>query len=123
MTKEYMTWQQFDKACYKLAEKLRPTKFDNIYGPPRGGLVVAVRLSHLLKIPLILDIKNSTSNTIVVDDIADTGKTLKPFKSENCYLCVATLYYHRQSIVEPDFWIYEKTDKWIVFPWEKEVGN
>jgi len=118
MNKEYMTWEQFDKACYKLAEALKPLKFKNIYGIPRGGLIVAVRLSHLLNIPLILYIKSSGQNTLIVDDIADTGKTLKPFKSEGCYLCITTLYYHKQSVVVPDYYVHIKKDRWIVFPWE-----
>ena len=116
--KEHMSWEQFDEACYKLAKKLEHSKFQNIYGIPRGGLVVAVRLSHLLDIPLITDIKDSTSFTLIVDDISDTGKTLEPYRSEDCLLCIATLYYHKQSTIVPDIWILEKKDRWILFPWE-----
>ena len=124
MNKEYMTWGQFDDACHKLVEKLKYNKFKNIFGIPRGGLVVAVKLSHLLDIPLITDMKDSTYNTLVVDDIADSGNTLKPYKSEDFYLCVATLYYHKQSIVIPDFWIYEKKkDSYVIFPWENQKNK
>ena len=28
------------------------------------------------------------------------------------------MYYNKKSIIEPDFWIQEKQDLWIVFPWE-----
>ena len=119
--KVYMTWEQFDEACHKLVEKLKPFKFKNIYGIPRGGLVVAVKLSHLLDIPLISNIKDSSWNTLVVDDIADTGKTLRPFKTVSCHLCIATLYYHKQSVVVPDHYVHEKKDKWVVFPWEQSV--
>ena len=123
MNKEYMTWKQFDEACYKLAEKLKSLKFKNIYGIPRGGLIVAVRLSHLLDIPVISDVKDISFFTILADDIADTGKTLDFLISEHASKgsCVATLYYHKQSRVVPDIWIHEKKDRWIVFPWEKRA--
>ena len=119
---ERMTWQQFDDACRKIAERIRHdgSTFKNIYGIPRGGLIVAVKLSHLLGLPIVLNVEDTGWNTLIVDDIADTGKTLAPFKCEDRFLCVATLYYHRQSVVVPDFWVLEKTSKWIVFPWEEE---
>lgn len=118
--KEYMSWKQFDEACLEIAKELKYYKFKNIFGIPRGGLVVAVRLSHLLNIPVITDMKDSTLFTLVVDDIADFGKTLEPYRNEDRYLCIATLYYHKQSTVVPDIWIHEKKERWILFPWESK---
>ena len=46
-----ITWEQFDYGCREIAEWARDRNYDDIYGIPRGGLVVAVRLSHLLGIP------------------------------------------------------------------------
>ena len=31
---------------------------------------------------------------------------------------IMTLYYHKQSTVIPDYWIHEKKNEWILFPWE-----
>ncbi len=52
--------------------------------------------------------------TLVVDDISDTGKALSIYKK----FFRATWYYHKQSKNPPDIWIREKKEKWIRFPWE-----
>jgi hypoxanthine phosphoribosyltransferase len=91
---------------------------ENIYGVPRGGLVVAVYISHLLDdLPIVLRATDTDrGKTLIVDDIADTGKTLRKFTGYK----IATIYYHKQSIIKPDIWIYQKVRQWIVFPWEKD---
>lgn len=115
MTKE--SWYSFDAAIDTLSRKIRPRmrdlKLDGIFGVPRGGLIVAVALSHKLKLPLLL---LPTENSLVVDDISDTGKTLSRIKNK----AIATLYSTEWTITKPDFHVYNKLDKddWIVFPWE-----
>lgn len=114
---EIMSWDKFDEGCRTIAERVKVggIEYDCIYGIPRGGMVVAVRLSHLLDVRVITDEDDIRySRTLVVDDIADTGNTLECFR----YWDIATLYYHKQSTVVPNIWVYEKTDKWVVFPWE-----
>ena len=54
---------------------------------------------------------------LVVDDIADTGHTLKDFDNEHNVVC--TFHYHKQSLTVPEFFCEEKTDEWIVYPWEE----
>jgi len=100
---------------HELANKIKESeiKFSSLFGVPRGGLVVAVYLSHLLDIPVT--IHSIDDETLIVDDISDTGKTLSGFKHENY---IATLHYKKGSIVEPAFWVRKKKDKWIVYPWE-----
>ena len=114
--KLYYSWQQFDKDIKKIARRIKRTnkRFDGIFGPPRGGLPVAVALSHQLNLPLFL--KPKSKRTLIVDDISDTGKTLKPY-AKNYF--IATIFYRKQSAVSPAIWIRKKTNKWIVFPWEK----
>jgi hypoxanthine phosphoribosyltransferase len=59
---------------------------------------------------------------LVVDEVADTGKSLKLVKEHiieqgATEVKIATVYYKPWSIVKPDY--YEKeTSQWIVFPWE-----
>ncbi|MEK9183905.1 MAG: phosphoribosyltransferase [Patescibacteria group bacterium] len=115
MKKRHYTWEQFDADTKKIVKLIKKTgkKFDGVWGPPRGGLVSAVMLSHALNIPLL---SKPTLNTLIVDDIADTGKTLKTYKGKNF---IVTSFYHQQSAVVPDIWIREKKEQWIVFPWEK----
>ena len=104
-------------------------KFSYIYGPPRGGLPLAVCLSHRLDLkltvssPLSIQIqadadfaKDVRENALIVDDIADTGKTLKEFREAGYF--IATLFWHRQSAVKPEIAIREKGNFWIQFPWE-----
>lgn len=102
---------------YKYINSLKKLYFipTGIYGIPRGGLVLAVMISHLLDIPLL---QAPCKDCIVVDDIADTGITLQHYKEKGYF--ITTMFYHKQSKVVPDFWKYEKKDCWIAFPWEKE---
>jgi len=62
----YFTWSEFDKSVEQIANECRFKEFSGIYGVPRGGLCLAVALSHKLKIELISEpIKNS----LIVDDV------------------------------------------------------
>jgi len=62
-------------------------------------------------------------NVLVVDDVSDTGESLK-VAVEHLDVCgakaikTATLYYKPQSIFKPDFFIVQ-TEQWIIFPWER----
>jgi len=116
MENEVVTHQKFVKACKHIAITIRENSLKynvkNIYGVPRGGWIPAVHLSHLLDLPISL---YPTKDSLIVDDIADKGNTLSIFSGRNP---IATIYYHRQSLVKPDIWVYEKKDKWIQFPWE-----
>ena len=49
----YFTWSDFDKSVVHIANKCKSLEFSGIYGVPRGGLCLAVALSHKLKIDLI----------------------------------------------------------------------
>lgn len=99
-------------------ERKKMSGFDGILGIPRGGLQWALHLSHRLNLPMILG--GVTKNTIVVDDIADTGKTLAPYKDRDAL--IVTPFYHRQSIVVPPIWLHEKTPDiyMVIFDWEKD---
>ena len=128
------TWEEFDAEARKLADTIKAwgRTFQWIYGPPRGGTPLAVRLSHLL-LPdaqrqktqeiqfAFKDVMpdyylNFINTLLIVDDIADTGKTLLPLKEKGFF--IATLFKHPQSAITPDIWIREKDDRWIQFPWE-----
>jgi hypothetical protein len=62
-------------------------------------------------------------NVLVVDDVSDTGESLK-VAVEHLDVCgakgikTATLFYKPQSIFKPDFFIVQ-TEQWIIFPWER----
>ena len=73
----YFTWSEFDKSVEEIADKCSFKHFSGIYGVPRGGLCLAVALSHKLKIELI---SKPVKNSLIVDDVYETGITLTTFK-------------------------------------------
>ena len=72
-----LSWIEFDKCIYSINEQCKNKKFEGVYGFPRGGLCIAVALSHSLGIPLL---KEPKDNSLIVDDIYDTGYTLEKIK-------------------------------------------
>ncbi len=120
--KQKYTWKSFDSDCKKVALWAKRKKIENIYGIPRGGLVVAVRLSHFINLPIILDYRKITPKTLVVDDISDSGKTLANLYNEiKIKPAVATLFWHKDSL-PPDFWCRKKLT-WVIFPWETNTTS
>lgn len=114
--KIYLDWNEIemlvDRVCNKIITDL--PYITSILGISRGGLIPAVWISHKLNIPYThkIDI-----NTLIVDDICDTGVTIQ--NHSGSYF--ATLLHKPTAIVEPD--VYGKLfkgDEWVVFPWEVE---
>ena len=114
----YFTWSEFDKAVEQIANKCQFLEFSGIYGVPRGGLCLAVALSHKLKINLISEPKK---NSLIVDDVYETGITLNTYK----YIEGAT-FFVLFSKSNPTWWnsvfISDKSE-WIVFPWENNLNS
>ena len=109
----YFTWSEFDESVEKIAKECKFLEFSGIYGVPRGGLCLAVALSHKLKINLISEPIN---NSLIVDDVYETGITLNNFKEIE-----GAMFFVLFSKIKPIWWntvhISEKRE-WIVFPWE-----
>jgi len=146
---EIPTWECVYSLLLDLARSIHISNFapDTIVGISRGGWVPARVLSDLLSIHDIASVKaefylgvNETASepvitqpvsanvadksVLVVDDVADTGKSLRLVKAHLLQrgakeLKIATLYYKPWSVILPDF--YEKrTRDWIIFPWERK---
>ncbi|MBI4158206.1 MAG: hypothetical protein HY505_01100 [Candidatus Yanofskybacteria bacterium] len=118
--KVFYTWKQFESDCDKLSAIIKKSgrKIDSLYGIPRGGLVLAVRLSHKLGLPLMMHNSNVDKKTLVVDDIADSGDTMIEFLGKKKYI-TATLFCNRSGKYSPTYFCREKVG-WVVFPWEDE---
>ena len=123
--KKFISWDDYDDMINKIAvyvKHINKEEIGAIYGLPRGGLPIAVSLSHSLGLPLLMNYYDrkvvTRKKILVVDDIADTGHTLKDFDSPHNIIC--TMHYHQDSITRPDFFCSEKGDDWIVYPWETE---
>tara|TARA_Y100001980_G_C14418450_1_gene210105 strand:- start:319 stop:777 length:459 start_codon:yes stop_codon:yes gene_type:complete len=134
MNKHYVDWEEINDLVFRLFHKIitnsslfNDLEIENIYGLPRGGLIPAVMLSHQLGIPMAKG--DIGPNTLIVDDICDSGETLDKFveKHQTLYsfpfnLKTAVLHYKpHTSCFEPTFNA-KKWDKddWIVYPWERE---
>ena len=113
----YFSWSEFDKSVENIAKKCKFIDFSGIYGVPRGGLCLAVALSHKLKIDLISEpIKNS----LIVDDVYETGITLSSFKDIE-----GAMFFVLFSKIKPTWWntvFISNKSQWIVFPWENNLN-
>jgi hypoxanthine phosphoribosyltransferase len=92
--------------------------YAGIHGVPRGGLVPAVILSHALELPYIWNASKLTMDNLdvlIVDDLVDTGRTLKSYYDLG--FDVATPYVKSWRSFTPRYFV-EEIDKWLVFPWE-----
>ena len=112
MTK-YFTWNEFDSSVDFIANKCKKLKLSGIYGVPRGGLCLAVALSHKLNIQLI---EKPLKSSLIVDDVYETGITLSNFKNIE-----GVNFFVLFSKRKPIWWNavnLSPKEEWIVFPWE-----
>ena len=114
----YFTWSEFDKSVEHIYNKCKFIEFSGIYGVPRGGLCLAVALSHKLNIELISEPKK---NSLIVDDVYETGLTLETFKDIE-----GAMFFVLFSKIKPTWWntvFISKKNQWIVFPWENDLNS
>jgi hypoxanthine phosphoribosyltransferase len=114
----YFTWSDFDKSVEHITNRCKNFEFSGIYGVPRGGLCLAVALSHKLNIKLISE---PLKNSLVVDDIYETGITLNTFKDIE-----GAMFFVLFSKIKPTWWntvFISKKSEWIVFPWENTLNS
>lgn len=138
-----VTWKDFENDCIVLSKKIKGLKINKIIAISRGGLVASRILSDLLTIkishisissyknlkkekePMISDVPKGSFKSkviLIVDDVSDSGKTLKRairyFKDLNVkQVYTAALYVKPNTTQIPDFWTV-KTNSWIIFPYE-----
>ena len=143
---EWLPWSKGAEMCEQLAEMVRDENPDVLVGVSRGGLVPVRILSDILGITRIgilgvqfykkvgetkdfpeithdMPLDVSGKKVLIVDDVADTGKSLVAARD---YISrkgageikVATLHYKPTSIIKPDYFV-GVTTSWIVYPWEQ----
>lgn len=122
MNKEYVEWAEIEEYLKKVKQQYEGQRITGVYGIPRGGLIFAVILSHMMNIPLLLA---PVEDCIIIDDICDSGESLVHYykntsgNKKNKYH-ITTMYYKENNLVKPEFYLKEKENKWIVYPWEEE---
>lgn len=144
---ELPSWNQIFLFLLKLAKIIQDDGFeaDLIIGVSRGGWIPARILSDFLGNPKLANItaefyvgidKNrrepiitqpvsvsvNDKRILLVDDVADTGKSLKLVYSHlleagASEIKIITIYWKPWSLIIPDYYAKE-TNLWIVFPWE-----
>lgn len=138
MQKIHLTSEALLEAMYAIAKKTKLLNVDAVVAIERGGLPLAVFLSAYLNLPLerikvsfykdtekqpkpFVDLKGfditSYSKPLFVDDLVDSGDTLKYIKETYGDVPYATIY--STVTMQPDVFHFNKnSDEWIVFPWD-----
>ena len=145
----YLSWYDVEDACFSIChtemykDKYKP---DCIIGLSRGGIIPARLFSDYFDVvedvfsmdvkayqgikdvmeeavirPFHDDVKGK--NILVVDDIWDSGMTmravLKYLKGES--VTTATLFWNSKVKDKPNYYAeVAKEGEWVVFPWEKQ---
>ena len=142
-----LSWDDIISITLKLGKMIKKSDFspDFLIGVARGGLVPLRVLSDffnntniaIINVKLYKDIAEreqvtfvqkidfelSDKKVLVIDDVADTGLTLKAVvdylrnEKKVKILKTATLHYKPWSVIKPDYYV-EEVEKWIVYPWE-----
>ena len=115
-------WNDVSDFLMKVSERYKNEFVTGIYGVPRGGAILAYLLSYKLPFQVLAA---PYENCIIIDDIADSGETLLHYAKNSSGggagkgYHIVTMFYKKGSLVTPEFYLYEKEDKWIVYPWEQ----
>jgi|SRR5208337_2169557 len=149
-TRNYVApgWDEVYAMLLDLALKIRKSGFkaDLIVGVSRGGWAPARILSDLLentrtaniKIEFYTGLEKTANkpiitqpisdiiagkNALVVDDVSDSGESLKValehiLKMGAASVKTVTIYFKPRSIFKPDYYA-NLTKDWIIFPWER----
>lgn len=111
---QILSWTQFDQAVQLLASRFANSAVTGVYGVPRGGLCLAVALSHAMDRPML---SSPEQSALIVDDVYETGRTLKALKTQLPHASFAVWV----SKGCPDWWtaaVVAESSEWLVFPWE-----
>lgn len=145
--REVLTWDRFGEAARSLAVDVAASGYEPqvVLAIARGGLLPASAVAYALDVknvltmnvefytgvderlpvpvmlpPLPRQVDLAGARVLVVDDVADTGETLRlvlDFCAEHVeQVRSAVLYAKPRSVVDPDF-VWRRTDRWVNFPW------
>jgi hypothetical protein len=149
-----ISWDATIEYCEQLAHKTRDFKPEIIVGLSRGGLVLCRIMSDILAVErvgiigmsfyrgmkrlenpeifqeLSMDVKGR--KILLVDDVADSGKSLLKAKEHlqakgAGEIRIATIHYKPGSSFKPDYYLMTTTS-WVAYPWERheierEIGK
>ena len=145
--REELGWDDFGIAARDLATQVVESGYDPdwIVSIARGGLLIGGALGYALSMkntatinvefytgvderldfPVVLPpvlnlLELSDTKVLVVDDVADTGETLKMvidlLSASVSEVRSLVIYEKSRSVAKPDY-VWKRTDDWINFPW------
>lgn len=148
--REVLAWTEFPVAVRDLARQVAASGFrpDVVVAVARGGLVPGGAVAYALgtkgvgtmNVEFYTDIGRTLddprvlppfmdaaglpgSRVLVVDDVADSGRTLelvvRLLEGHGAEVRSAVLYTKPSSVIAPDY-SWRETDRWITFPWSAE---
>jgi uncharacterized protein len=148
--REVLSWERFGSATRELARSVVDSGYEPemVIAVARGGLIPAGALAYAIGIkaagtlnvefysdieqtlpdPVVLEPLLDTDAIIgkrllVVDDVADSGRTLELvlelLRRHTSQVRSAVLYTKPRTIVRPDY-SWHETDLWIDFPWSTQ---
>lgn len=148
--KEILTWEMFGTACRELAQQVVDSGFtpEVLIAVARGGLLpggglayaLGTKLSDAINVEFYTDVHETLPDPVllaplldtesiagrrllVVDDVADSGRTLALvldlLRTHHAETRSAVLYAKPTTEIEPDY-VWRRTDRWIVFPWSAQ---
>jgi len=152
ITKVRYTLDEIDTLTEKLAKQIKEDriKIDYIVALSKGGLIPARLLAKYLAVKKILVIGiefykgmstmdiphiyqklscrfNGTDNILIVDDIVDTGESIKAALSEvidhgGQDIITASLHYKNKASYMPLYYgELVSNEAWVIYPWENDV--
>lgn len=132
-----ISWLDFDNAVQQIADFYQDKKITKVIGIIRGGLPLAVALSHKLSVPMdtlvwknrddrsydITKIKYirdqiDVETTLFVDDICDSGQTIDQIQSwipQSRWCTLVTKCIDRIEFSPMP----TTSERWVTFPWEQ----
>lgn len=118
--KKYISWNEVEAYVNEVCKRYNNDSLTGVFGLPRGGVVLAVMISHKLNIPMLL---SPIENSLIIDDICDSGESLLHYERNSSAFKkplyhITTMMYKKGAIVTPEYYYGIKEDDWIVFPWE-----
>ncbi|MGA1931098.1 phosphoribosyltransferase [Arcobacter sp. YIC-464] len=147
MEKLYYSYELFKEDTQKLVDKCRDYEPEILLAVARGGLTLSHLMAQALDMRNLYslnsihyegDLKLDTFNifnipdvshakrVLVVDDIVDSGETMQEIlkllneKFPNVEFKLATLFYKKSAVLQPDYTVRE-ANEWIDFFWEVDV--
>jgi len=144
---KYYDFKEFEGDVKKIATEIMKFNPDALVAIARGGLTlghslaVALDMRNLYTLNSIhydgetkldtLEVFNlpdlsKCAKIVLIDDIVDSGETLAEIrqillkKYPNLEIKIATLFYKKTAVLQPDFSVRE-ADDWIEFFWDIKV--